>query len=208
VIFEEVSAATAAVYAEDGFVFFGRPLKVAYAWEKSDRVAKQDGSFSKEVKEKRGRKRAAAEAAAGGGESLAGVAQKHVKIEGGGGIIGAGGAVAVEGQQTVPDGPPSGGGAIPPPPPPPPPPAAAAVAEALAPPSKFLFAQDVPAECNEMMLAMLFRQHVGYKEVRIPRPGLAFIEFEDEPHATLALKALNGFKLTSTEALKLTYGKN
>ena len=118
-IFEEVSAATAAVYAEDGFVFFGRPLKVAYAREKSDRVAKQDGSFSKEVKEKRGRKRAAAEAATGGGESLAGVAQKHVKIEGGDGIIGAGGAVAVEGQQTVPDGPPSGGGAIPPPPPPP-----------------------------------------------------------------------------------------
>lgn len=51
-----------------------------------------------------------------------------------------------------------------------------------------------------MMLAMLFRQHVGYKEVRIPRPGLAFVEFEDEPHATLALKALNGFKLTTTDS--------
>lgn len=75
-------------------------------------------------------------------------------------------------------------------------------------PSKILFAQDLPPECNEMMLAMLFRQHVGYKEVRIPRAGLAFVEFEDEPHATLALKALNGFKLTTTETLKLTYGKS
>lgn len=74
-------------------------------------------------------------------------------------------------------------------------------------PSHILFATDLPAECNEMMLAMLFRQYAGFKEVRIPRQGLGFIEFEDEPHATLALERLNGFKLTTTDTLKLTYGK-
>ncbi len=75
-------------------------------------------------------------------------------------------------------------------------------------PSHILFAKDLPTECNEMMLAMLFRQYAGFKEVRIPRQGLGFIEFEDEPHATLALERLNGFKLTTTDTLKLTYGKS
>jgi hypothetical protein len=37
---------------------------------------------------------------------------------------------------------------------------------------------------------------------------LAFVEYEDEPRATIALKALNGFNLTTNEALKLTYGKS
>ena len=74
-------------------------------------------------------------------------------------------------------------------------------------PSHILFAMNLPPECNEMMLSMLFRQYSGFKEVRIPRPGLAFCEFDDEPHATLALERLNGFKLTSTDSLKLSYGK-
>jgi len=83
-------------------------------------------------------------------------------------------------------------------------PAAAADAS---PPSKILLAQNLPAECNEMMLVMLFQQYAGYKEVRLPRAGLAFIEFEDEAHATIAMKALNGFKLTPKDNLELTYGK-
>ena len=75
-------------------------------------------------------------------------------------------------------------------------------------PSHILFATDLPAECNEMMLAMLFRQYSGFKEVRMPRQGLAFVEFDDEPHATIALERLNGFKLTTTDTLKLAYGKS
>ena len=89
-------------------------------------------------------------------------------------------------------------------------PAAAAETPAAAdasPPSKILLAQNLPAECNEMMLVMLFQQYAGYKEVRLPRAGLAFIEFEDEAHATIAMKALNGFKLTPKDNLELTYGK-
>ena len=76
------------------------------------------------------------------------------------------------------------------------------------PPTHILFAQDLPAECNQIMLEMLFRQYTGFKEVRIPREGLAFIEFDDEPHATLALQGLNGFKLTTDDTLALSYGKS
>ena len=75
------------------------------------------------------------------------------------------------------------------------------------PPSNILFAESLPKDCNEMMLACLFRSYPGYKEVRIPRAGLAFIEFDDEPHATVALKAFNGFSLSPTESLNLKYGK-
>lgn len=77
-----------------------------------------------------------------------------------------------------------------------------------APPSKYLLADELPAECNEMMLGMLFRQYAGFKEVRMPRPGLAFVEFEDEPHATLAKNGLNGFQITANDRLTLKYGKN
>lgn len=75
------------------------------------------------------------------------------------------------------------------------------------PPSNILFAESLPKDCNEMMLACLFRSYPGYKEVRIPRAGLAFIEFDDEPHASVALKALNGFNLSASESLNLKYGK-
>ena len=77
-----------------------------------------------------------------------------------------------------------------------------------APPSKYLLAQDLPADCNEMVLAMLFREYQGYKEVRMPRPGLAFVEFEDQVQATLAKERLNGFQLTAKDKLKLTFGKS
>lgn len=82
------------------------------------------------------------------------------------------------------------------------------VADTTSPPSHILLASNLPTECNEMMLAMLFQQYAGYKEVRMPRPGLAFIEFEDEPHATLAMRGLQGFQLTKQEKLLLSYGKS
>lgn len=86
------------------------------------------------------------------------------------------------------------------------PPATAPVPEA--PTSKYLLADNLPEECNEMMLSMLFRQYAGFKEVRMPRPGLAFVEFEDEAHAALAKNGLNGFQITANDRLALNYGKN
>lgn len=161
VIFEDVQAATAALQQEQGFAFFGKDLKMAYAKEKSDRIAKRDGTYVPMAKR-----------------------SKHKKTQD-----------ADDGAQ------------------PPPPPQLLEdeeqdqEEEMKEPPSHILFAKDLPTECNEMMLGMLFRQYTGFKEVRIPRQGLAFVEFDDEPHATLALERLNGFKLTTTDTLKLTYGK-
>ena len=51
--------------------------------------------------------------------------------------------------------------------------------------------------------------HAGFKEVRmVPgKVGIAFIEFDDEHKATTALQSLNGFKLTPTDTMALSYAK-
>ena len=203
VIFEHVAASTAAIQAEQGFTFFGKDLKIDYAREKSDRVAKLDGTFvPKDRRAKRERERAAAEAAAkkakldaaseadaesnpprAADASLDDASSRVVQDD----------AMEEGASSGLTCAPPSSAGGAPPP--------------STELPSNILFAQALPTDCNEMMLAMLFRQYPGYKEVRIPRPGLAFVEFDDEPHASVALKALNGFKLTANETLDLKYGK-
>lgn len=160
VIFEDVSSATEALQNNNSLVLFGKPLKIEYANQKSDRISKQDGSYV--PKAKREKKK-----------------QKDVKKE--------------EETAAIPSEPAAS--------------APAQAAQDQQPPSHILFAVDLPTECNEMMLAMLFRQYLGFKEVRIPRDGLAFIEFDSEPHATLALNRLNGFQLTTKDTLQLTYGK-
>mmetsp|Transcript_4554 Transcript_4554/g.9190 ORF Transcript_4554/g.9190 Transcript_4554/m.9190 type:complete len:218 (-) Transcript_4554:19-672(-) len=163
VVFEDVQAATAAMQAEQGFNFFGKDLVMEYAKEKSDRIAKREGTYV--PKAKRQKKAPVKEGDEEKKESSKPTEEDTDK--------------QTEAAQTVPS----------------------------APPSKYLLAQNLPSEINEMILSMLFRQYTGYKEVRMPRPGLAFVEFEDEAHATLALKALNGFKLTENDTLDLIYGK-
>jgi hypothetical protein len=124
VIFEDVQTATDALQKEQGFTLFGKDLKIAYANEKSDRIAKRDGSYIPKAK-RRKRKQDAADAAA-----AAAAAATAPSADGSS-------APSTDG---APDGPP----------PPPQKPAQQ--------PSHILFATDLPSECNEMMLAMLFRQ--------------------------------------------------
>lgn len=203
VIFAHLPAATAALQSEQGFSFFGKNLKVAYARETSDRIAKRNGTFvPKDRREKRERRAMEVEA------------NKRAKLEAESGE--AEGATTVEDTSSLVGGDNDVKKDV-----------EVAVTEGVAPsstttnvmmngetpiqnenPSNILFAESLPVECKEMMLSMLFRQYAGFKEVRVPRPGLAFAEFDDEPHATVALKALNGFKLTASDTLNLKYGKS
>jgi len=173
VIFDSVVNATAALQAEQGFTFFGKDLKLAYAHETSDRIAKMDGTFV--PKERRGKRNLTSDTTS---------VEKDAKMSK---VITSQEAVDVSSNVTSTTAPSS-----------------ISVVEAV---SNILFADSLPQDCNEMMLAMLFRQYHGYREVRMPRPGLAFIEFDDEPHATVAYKALRGFKLTATDSMDLKYGK-
>jgi len=232
IIFEDISSAISAQRNENGFKFFEKELKVCYAKEKSDRISKRDGTYipkDRRVKKNKNlskqqpnnaeltvvsstqdpsstsvvtsssiinidsdnsqtTKTTAATNGAGlqqyqqpssshGDVLLSSSASSKTGINGQG-------QGQASSQKTTEE---------------------KEEEEAL--PSNILFAEHLPSECNEMMLAMLFRQYVGYKEVRIPRAGLAFIEFDDEPHATLALRGLNGFNITSADTLNLKYSK-
>lgn len=183
VIMDDIQAATAAVQKENGFTFFGKDLKVSYAKETSDRIAKRDGTYVPKAKRQKLKQQKLEQQEAAQQAEVPPPPPPTTTD-----------AQDVTGETAPAEGADAEGG------PPPPPPTAEN-------PSHILFAQDLPPECNEMMLGMLFRQYAGFKEVRIPREGLAFVEFESEPHATLAYKALNDFKLTQTDKLKLSYGK-
>ncbi|XP_014749432.1 PREDICTED: U2 small nuclear ribonucleoprotein B'' [Sturnus vulgaris] len=77
------------------------------------------------------------------------------------------------------------------------------------PPNFILFLNNLPEETNEMMLSMLFNQFPGFKEVRLVpgRHDIAFVEFENENQAGAARDALQGFKITPSHAMKITYAK-
>eukprot|EP00568_Trieres_chinensis_P006001 CAMPEP_0183300450 /NCGR_PEP_ID=MMETSP0160_2-20130417/6880_1 /TAXON_ID=2839 ORGANISM="Odontella Sinensis, Strain Grunow 1884" /NCGR_SAMPLE_ID=MMETSP0160_2 /ASSEMBLY_ACC=CAM_ASM_000250 /LENGTH=144 /DNA_ID=CAMNT_0025462875 /DNA_START=35 /DNA_END=466 /DNA_ORIENTATION=+ len=63
VLFADVASASSALKSEDGFAFFGRPLKVDYAREKSDRVSKLEGTYVPKDRRAKRAKREAEEAA-------------------------------------------------------------------------------------------------------------------------------------------------
>merc|ERR1712037_784027 len=78
-----------------------------------------------------------------------------------------------------------------------------------APPNHILFLTNLPEETNEMMLSMLFNQFPGFKEVRLVpgRHDIAFVEFETEMQSAAARDALQGFKITPTTAIKISFAK-
>lgn len=74
--------------------------------------------------------------------------------------------------------------------------------------SSMLMAQDLPVEATEQALGVLFARFAGFQEVRhTGQRGIAFIEYRDEVSARTAFSALNGFKLSPTAVLKLSYAK-
>ena len=78
-----------------------------------------------------------------------------------------------------------------------------------APPNQILFLTSLPEETNEMMLSMLFNQFPGFKEVRLVpgRHDIAFVEFGNEVQSAAARDALQGFKITPTAAMKISFAK-
>ena len=77
------------------------------------------------------------------------------------------------------------------------------------PPNQILFLTNLPDETSEMMLSMLFNQFPGFKEVRLVpnRHDIAFVEFENEVQSGAAKDALQGFKITPSHAMKISFAK-
>ncbi|CAK0742298.1 hypothetical protein CVIRNUC_001386 [Coccomyxa viridis] len=88
-------------------------------------------------------------------------------------------------------------------------PMAQAVPVGNEPPNRTLFVQNLPAATTSAMLQMLFQQFEGYADTRMveARPGIAFVDYQTDGQATTALQGLQGFKITPTNAIQISYQK-
>lgn len=170
VVFKDIPSATNALRSMQGFPFYDKPMRIAFAKSKSDAVAKLDNTF---VPRDKKYKKKAAETKKKPTKQL----RQSVPIIQ---------PAAVEEptptpmQQNVPEV-----------------------------PNQILFLSNLPDETTEIMLSMLFEQFVGYKEVRLVpgRHDIAFVEFDNPDQARTAKDTLNGFKITPTHAMTITFAR-
>lgn len=186
VVFETVASAAKALTEMANFSFYGKPLQVTYARVKSDVVSKKDNTFiarplRKAPKKRRVGKKSKKEKK----EKKEGGSNKREKKD--------------RGDQPDADeghnGDREDNGA-----PQQLPPAA---------PNRILFVENLPKQCTEQMLSMLFQQYPGYKEARLVngKPGIAFVEFEDAAQSAVAKQSLHNFKITPSNNMKVTFAR-
>lgn len=62
---------------------------------------------------------------------------------------------------------------------------------------------------SSVLIDMLSCTATGYKEARLvpSKPGISFVDFENEMQASVALSGLQGFKITPQHAMRITYAK-
>lgn len=191
VIFEEVESAIKAQGEMKDFSFYGKPMQVNFAKVKSDVVSKKDGSFQARPKRKVEKKRKGKKKT---GEKKSKKTKKSSTTEAANGN----GTAAPEAEESAaPDGPP--------------PPSEPAPVQNLPPaaPNRILFVENLPTQCTNSMLSMLFQQYIGFKEARLVngKPGIAFVEFNDAPQSMVAKQALHNFKITASNNMKVTYAR-
>ncbi|XP_074660303.1 U1 small nuclear ribonucleoprotein A-like [Tubulanus polymorphus] len=181
VIFKEINSATNALRSMQGFPFYDKPMRIGYSKKDSDVIAKLKGTFQERPKRKKPEEDP--------------IDKKKKKTKGaaraaGQNAQGSNGASSQSGASQA-----SGGGS------------STAIPEQ--PPNQILFLTNLPEETNEMMLSMLFNQFPGFKEVRLVpgRHDIAFVEFENDMQAAAAKDALQGFKITPTNAMKIAFAK-
>jgi len=182
VVFKDVSSATAALRQMQGFPFYDKPMKISYAREKSDAVAKIDGTYVKKQKikgetpkiEDQGTKRS----------------KKHeIKPESG--------KPKTEQQAQM------GAGVTPQPV------LQQPLRPTPQPPNHVLFVENLPEQVTEAMLQMLFTQFPGFREVRLVpnKKGLAFVEFGTDLEAGVAMSNLQGYRITPENLMVISFAK-
>lgn len=167
VAFEDVGAATKALTEMQGFMFYNKPMRVAFAKTKSDAIAKRDGTFKPRPPKKR-------------------------KMPGGKGDVKGKFSMELKRQRTE----------------------AAPQPDYLKPveqsaPNQTLYIQNLPQDCSDSMVKMLFEQYPGFQQVRLieGKPGIGFVDFTSEFEAGRAMQALQGIKITPTNPLHITYAR-
>lgn len=59
------------------------------------------------------------------------------------------------------------------------------------------------------MLQLLFEQYPGFKEIRMieAKPGIAFVEYQDDVQSSIAMEALQSFKITPQNPMVVSFAK-
>ncbi|TFJ96342.1 ribosomal protein L17-like [Platysternon megacephalum] len=224
VIFKEISSATNALRSMQGFPFYDKPMRIQYAKSDSDIISKMKGTYVERDRKREKRKPKVPETPVVKKQMPGSAAPVAAAVQG-----------AVPGMPPMNQGPRmmhhmAGQPPYMPPPgmiPPPgmtpggiapggmPPqqmmPGQMPPTQTLSenPPNHILFLTNLPEETNELMLSMLFNQFPGFKEVRLVpgRHDIAFVEFDNEVQAGAARDALQGFKITQSNAMKISFAK-
>lgn len=180
VIFRDIGSASTALKTLQSFAFYDKPMHIQYAKSKSDLVAKIRGTFVPREKRPREEKPKPK-------PKKKETPAKKPKDE-------ASQAALAPGQAAP------GAGATGPAAPPQPKPN---------PPNKLLFVQNLPDQTTELMLSMLFQQFPGFKKVdMVPgKQGIAFVEFNSEMEAAVAMTGLQHFKITPTHLMVVSFAK-
>eukprot|EP00013_Stygamoeba_regulata_P007858 CAMPEP_0177681020 /NCGR_PEP_ID=MMETSP0447-20121125/30486_1 /TAXON_ID=0 /ORGANISM="Stygamoeba regulata, Strain BSH-02190019" /LENGTH=298 /DNA_ID=CAMNT_0019190395 /DNA_START=42 /DNA_END=940 /DNA_ORIENTATION=- len=228
VVFKDIGSATKALRDLQGFMFFGRPLIINYAKSKSDAILKLEGTYEELRNQRIAKRRQEQESQLWAllGEVL------HKET-----IAGRDLSTSTTGTTTVADAATSwsircfflsfGAASVP----------SAEGTDAApklkkkqrmdqevaasatvvvpvveveqVPPSNRLFVQNLPEECPELALSVLFQRFPGYKEVRmVPgKKGIAFVEFSTDVEAGVAMTGLQLFKITPEHMMQISYAK-
>ncbi|CAG2238808.1 SNRPB2 [Mytilus edulis] len=188
VIFKDINSANSALRSMQGFPFYDKPMRIQYSRKDSDLVAKMKGTFverPKRKKEEEPEVKKKKKTPASQRQNAAPAPQTPAMAQ----------VPQINPATTAPSQPPAA------------PAGPTTIPEQ--PPNQILFLTNLPEETNEMMLSMLFNQFPGFKEVRLVpgRHDIAFVEFENEVQSAAAKEALQGFKITPTNAMKISFAK-
>lgn len=179
IVFKDIPSATNALRSMQGFPFYDKPMRIAYCKSKSDAVAKLDGTFVPRDKKRRERRDDTRKRPVKQLRQSVPIIPQAQPMQ-----------IPPQQQQQVP---------------------MMQVPSRPAPevPNQILFLSNLPDETTEIMLSMLFQQFDGYKEVRLVpgRHDIAFVEFENATQATKAKETLNGFKITPSNAMTITFAR-
>jgi len=183
VVFKDIPSATNALRSMQGFPFYDKPMRIAYAKSKSDAVAKLDNTYVPRERKRERRK-----------QEEPTRKKPHKQIRQSVPII-----PQPQKEPVSKNGPTTESAA----------PAAGSTTATPELPNQILFLSNLPDETTEMMLSMLFQQFKGYKEVRLVpgRHDIAFVEFENAEQARTAKETLQGFKITPTHAMTITFAR-
>lgn len=181
VIFKDISSGTAALRSMQGFPFYDKPMRIQFAKGDSDVISKMKGTFVERAKKAASNvKKAELVPGESRKERKRRLVLEKTKTTGGTGQQNAGA------QQNLPPG---------------------LTGETT--PNKILFCTNLPEETTDQMLAMLFQQFLGFREIRLVpgRHDIAFVEFETDGQASTAKDALQNFKITPNHPMKISFAK-